>query len=192
MILGGDADRPKPVRELYAVFRRSARPSDLYVQRFARRDAPGDLPEEADIPADMRSALSEQIGTPLYDDTRLIVGTTERGIYAVPTTADAICLGSFPVGGNGCGQPGPLGVEVEWDEADGDSPFALYGIVGDDVSSVEAVIDGRRREAELGENGYWLVLEDGGRHQLQEVILRLHNGATRVLPVPKPKPHPRG
>jgi len=31
-------------------------------------------------------------------------------------------------------------VQVEWDEAYGDSPFLLYGIVGDDVSGVEAVV----------------------------------------------------
>jgi hypothetical protein len=188
MFLGGDAeDKPTPVRELYSVFRRSATPSDLYVRQLARRDTHGGLiDEEPDTPPHIRSAFREQIGTPLYDDTRLIVGTTERGIYAMPTTADAICLGSFPDGGGGCGQPGPHGVKIGWDDASGDSPFLLYGIVGDDVSSVEVVVDGRRREAELGENGYRLVL--GRRPQLKEAILRLHGGATWVLPLPKPRP----
>ena len=189
VFLGGDAeDRRRPIRELYAVFRRPARPGDLYAQEHARGDQHGFLGEEADIPPHMRSVFEQQIGAPLYDETRLIVGTTERGIYALPTTADAICLGAFPNGGGGCGQPGPHGVQVEWDEASADSPFVLYGIIGDDVSSVEVVVDGSRREAELGENGYRIVFEDGDRQQLQEVILRLRGGATHVLPLPKPHP----
>lgn len=180
---------PTPVRELYAVFRRPALPNDLRVQQLARRDSPFSLIEPGiGMPPHIRSAFREGIGTPRYDDTRLIVGTTERGIYAVPTTSDSICLGSFPNGGSGCGQPGPHGVQVEWDEASGDSPFLLYGIVGDDVSSVDVVIDGRRLQAELGENGYWLVLDDADRQQLREVILRLDGGGTHVLPLAKPDP----
>src|SRR5690349_11737697 len=99
---------PKPIRELYAVFRRPAGQNALYVQQLARRDPPGGLGEEHDMSMrpHIRSAFSEGIGTPLSDDTRLTVGTTERGISAVPTTADSICLGAFPDGGTSCGQPG--------------------------------------------------------------------------------------
>jgi hypothetical protein len=179
MFLRGDAE-PTPVRELYAVFRRSAQPSDLFVQQLARRDAPSDLSDE-DLRLPHIQSVRELLGTPLYDDTRLIVGTTERGIYAIPTTAEAVCFGSFPDGGSGCGQPGPHGVRIEWDDPDDGSSFLLYGIVGDEVESVEALVGGRAREAELGENGYRLEVADRGRDQLQELILHLHGGATDTL-----------
>jgi hypothetical protein len=106
MFLGGDAaSPPTPVRELYAVFRRSARPSDLHVQQLARQDAYGGSDIGPDTPAHLQDAFRAQIGAPLYVETRLLVGTIERGIYAVPTTAEAICLGSFPDGGGNCGRP---------------------------------------------------------------------------------------
>ena len=159
-------------------------PSDLRVQLLARRDAYGGLEEEPDMPAKTRSAFRDQLGAPLYDRTRLLVGTARRGIYALPTTAEAICLGSFPDGGGSVGLPGPHGLRVAFDDdANEASPFRLYGIVGDDVASVEVIVDGGVREAELGQNGYWLVIEDGQREQLEELILRLHGGTTHVLPL---------
>lgn len=168
---------PTPIPKLYAVFRRSALASDLHVQELARSDLDVGPEVERHVPADFLAALQEQIGAPLYDQTRLVVGTIERGIYAVPTTAEAICLGSFPYGGSGCERPTRHGVCVEYDAADDDSSFLLYGIVGDDVASVEAVVGGQTREAELGENGYWLEVPDNGPDQLQELILHLHGGA---------------
>jgi hypothetical protein len=109
--LGGDAESPPaPIRELNTVFRRSARPPDVFVRQLAKADGRGGLEQELDTPEQIRSAFSAQLGAPLYDDRRLIVGTAERGIYAVPTTAEAICLGLFPNGGGSCGLPGPHGV----------------------------------------------------------------------------------
>lgn len=183
VFLGGHAE-PTPVRELYAVFRRSAQPSDTFVQQLARRDAACDPADEQFLGPVFRLSR-EHLGIPVYDDTRLIMGTTERGIYALPTTAEAVCLGSFPDGGGSCGPPGPHGVCINWEGPDDGSPFRLYGIVGDEVSSIEARVDGRPLEAELGENGFCLELERGGDHQVQEVILHLHDGATRVLPLPE-------
>jgi len=182
MFLGGrTASPPTPVRELYAVSRRSARTSDLYVQELARREAYGGREAEPDTPAHIGAALHEQIGAPLYEETRLLVGTIERGIYAVPSTAETICLGSFPDGGGSCGRPTRHGVRVDYEAADDDSSLLVYGIVGDDVESVEVVVGGQMREAELGENGCRLAITDGGPQQLQELILRLHGGATDKL-----------
>jgi len=169
---------PTPVSELYAVFRRSALASDLQAIKHARWGLEPHLQLEGHVPADVLAAFREELGAPLYDQTRLIAGTIERGIYAVPTTTEAICLGAFPLGGSGCERPTRHGLCIEYDVADDDSSFLLYGIVGDDVSSVEAVVGGQRREAELGENGYRLEVFDHGPDQLQELILHLHGGAT--------------
>jgi hypothetical protein len=59
---------------------------------------------------------------------------------------------------------------------------------GDAASpSVEVVVGGQARDAELGENGYRLAIE-GGRHQLQELLLHLHGGATDTLNLQIPSP----
>jgi hypothetical protein len=179
---------PTPISALYAVFRRSALASDLHVQELARSDLDDGLEVERHVPADVLAAFQEQLGAPVYDQTRLVVGTIERGIYAVPTTAEAICVGSFPLGGSGCVRPTRHGVCVDYDAADDDSSFLLYGIVGDDVASVEAVVGGQTREAELGENGYRLEVPDHGPDQLQELILHFHGGATDRLNLHIPNP----
>ena len=95
-----------------------------------------------------------------------------------PTRSD---LGSFPHGGGSCGRPTRHGVRVACNAADDDSSVLLYGIVGDDVESIEVVVGAQVREAELGKNGYRLAVADGGRQQLQELILHMHGGATDTL-----------
>jgi hypothetical protein len=180
IFLEGDGEAsPTPISELYAVFRRPALTSDLHVREVARSDL--DVDPEGHVPADVLAVYQEGIGAPVYNQTRLVVGTIERGIYAVPTTAEAICVGAFPLGGCGCERPTGHGVCVHYDAAEDDSSFLLYGIVGDDVASVEAVVGGQTREAELGENGYRLDVPDHGHAQLQELVLHLHGGAKDTL-----------
>jgi hypothetical protein len=158
MFLGGESVPQTPVRDLYAVFRRPASPIDLAVRQLVTRDMYFELDDD-ETPPDIRSAF-RAMGTPLYDDARLLVGTTESGVYAVPTTGDAICLGALPDGGGSCGQPGRHGVFVAFDSPSVGSPFRLYGMVGDDggqlrvggrVGAVEDVLGAEAGESAVEE-----------------------------------------
>ena len=172
-VMSAHGGPPRPPRELYAVFRRPPRSSDLEAQQRARDDALLDTVGAPD-------ALGASIGGPLYEDARLVLGSGSRGIYALPTTRGAVCVGAFPDGGAGCGTPGPHGLSVEYDDSLG---LRLYGLVADDVRGVDVVVGGVTRQAELGENGYRLKLADAGWGQLHALRLHLRNGATERIPL---------
>ena len=170
--------QPAPPRELYAVFRRPPRADDLEAQQRARDDA------LLDSVGDHRaSGATASIGRPLYDDTRLVLGNVGRGVYALPTTKGAVCVGAFPNGGGGCATLGPHGLSVDYDDAADGLPFRLYGLVADEVRRVDVVLDGVTRQANLGENGYGLELADARWQQLHNLVLHLRSGATETVPL---------
>jgi hypothetical protein len=158
--------KPLPVRDLYGIFRRRATAADIAVAAVARDDGYED----------------DELGRPLYDQTRLLFGTRTQGVYALPTSTDAVCVSNFPNGGAGCGEPGPHGLTVDFDEASGQTPFVLYGLVGDDVQSVDFVFaDGGLRHAEVRENAYYVQMP-GQQTDPDRFILHLRNGVSDVLP----------
>lgn len=171
-----DGNLPTTPREVYAVFRRPPRSSDVAMQKLARADG---LLDSVGGPG--RAVAS--LGRPLYADTRLIVGTVGDGVYALPTTTGAVCVGAVPNGGNGCTGTGggPHGLSVDYDAPSDGRPFRLYGLVGDDVVGVDAVVGGVARQAELGENGYSIELADAGWDRLSKLVLHLHGGATETV-----------
>lgn len=104
-------------------------------------------------------------------------------MYAVPTTSQAICIGHFPSGGAGCGSPGPHGLTVDYDDASDGAPWILYGMAGDDVVSLDAVVAGKTHHARLGQNAYVLELPAAQREEPERLILHLRSGATDELPL---------
>ena len=167
---------PPPPHELYAVFRRAPRSSDVEVRERARGDA--FLGSVGD-----HSVEGASLGTPMYDNTRLVFGGIRDGVYALPTTNGAVCLSAFPNGGGGCGLPGPRGLSIGYDDAIDGQPFRLYGLVGDQVRGVDVVVSGVTQHAELGENGFRLQLADARWGQLHNLVLHLRSGATEAVPL---------
>ena len=178
MFLGADEPPPSPVADLYAVFRRPPRAADLAVQKVARMDG---LADEFDIGPSTGSPPEPSLGKPLYEKTRLILGMESHGVYAVPTTTDSVCSGQFPDGAGGCGQPGPHGITMDYGEAS--SELLIYGLIGDDVEGVDAVVDGMTRPAELAENAYLLRLSQVRSANLDVVVLHLRDGGSDELPL---------
>jgi hypothetical protein len=146
------------------------------VQKLARAD--GLLDSVGDL-----GRAGASLGRPLYADTRLIVGSVGNGVYALPTTTGGVCVGAVPNGGGGCtGRGGgPHGLSVDYDAPSDGHPFRLYGLVGDDVVGVDAVVGGVARQAKLGENGFRIELTDAGWDQLGRLILHLRGGATETV-----------
>jgi hypothetical protein len=173
-----DGSPPPTAQELYGVFRRPPWSSDVAAQQLARADALLDSVGEPGL-------AGASLGRPLYADTRLIVGNVGDGVYALPTTSGAGCVGAVPNGGGGCGGPvqGLHGLSVEYDAPSGGLPLRLYGLVGDDVRRVDVVVDGVPRQAELGENGYRIELADAGWNQVSKLVLHLRSGATEAVPL---------
>jgi hypothetical protein len=170
--ISGSAEPTSP-QDLYAVFRRASNGEDLRVRETATEDSfvdsAGNDPTE--------SALGEA----MYGETRLVSGTPGNGLYAYPTTKDAVCVGHMPNGGGACGDPGPHGLTVGYDEPADGEPFITYGLVGDDVRSIDVVIDGITHHAEVRENGYMLEVPAGRGGQTEHLILHLRDGTTDDL-----------
>jgi hypothetical protein len=61
--------------------------------------------------------------------------------------------------------------------------FAIvYGMVGDDVTSVDLVVDGKRERAQLGENGFALEIPDAPNKTLGKLVLKHHDGSVTEFP----------
>ena len=168
---GDDATGDKSPYDLYEVFRRAPQENDTRAREVAKANGIFRRPDL--VPSD-----------PVYEDARLVAGTTSDGVYALPTTGQEICIGRFPNGGSGCQTPGPHGITIGFDDAEDGSSIFLYGLIGDDVRSVDAVMDGTEHRAELGENGYFAELPSARGQQLEKVVLHLRSGETQELTLP--------
>jgi len=87
----------------------------------------------------------------------------------------------MPNGGGACGDPGPHGLTVGYDETADGEPFVAYGLVGDDVRSIDLVIDGITHHAEVGDNGYMLKVPVSQGAEIEHLILHLSDGTTDDL-----------
>jgi hypothetical protein len=172
-----DGSAPKAPHEVYRVFRRASLASDVRVGKRARADALLDL-------GPAHTGARASLGSPVYGDTRLVLGTTDDGVYALPTTSDGVCVSAFPDGGGGCTGTvsGLHGLTVDYDGSS--HGLRIYGLVGDDVVGVDVVVDGVTRHAEFGENGYRLELADRRWQQVRSFVLKLRDGTTDAIPLP--------
>ncbi len=168
---GDDATSDTSPRDLYEVFRRPPQENDTQAREVVKSEGVFRRPDL--VPSD-----------PIYEDTRLVAGTTSNGVYALPTTGQEICVGRFPNGGSGCQTPGPHGITIGYDDAEDGSSIFLYGLVGDDVRSVGAVMGGTEHQAQLGENGYFAELPSARGQQLEKVVIHLRSGESKELTLP--------
>ena len=58
----------------------------------------------------------------------------------------------------------------------------VYGMVGDDVASVDLVVDGKHERAQLGENGFALEIPDAPDKTLERLVLKHHDGSVTEFP----------
>jgi len=161
----------RPAQDLYAAFRRTPRADDREAAAIARADAYVDPTDPTDDP----------LGEPIYSETRLVSGTSRHGLYALPTNKGAVCTGVIPGGGGGCGDPGPHGLTVGYDDPADGSPFNVYGLVGDDVRAIDVVVGGVTRHVQVVDNGYMLEVAGARRSGIQNLVLHLRDGTTDVL-----------
>jgi hypothetical protein len=58
----------------------------------------------------------------------------------------------------------------------------VYGMVGDDVTSVDLVVDGERQRAQLGGNGFALEIADAPNKTLEKLVLTHRNRSVTEFP----------
>jgi hypothetical protein len=181
---GSEVER-RPVKELYAVFRRPRNVADRAAGEVAARQGALDLGDfEPDRPRP--SGISDddwrraQLGNVVKSEGRLLLaglGGDADMLYAAPTDNDAVAHALLPNGGGGCSHPGPDGIELGWhqDEA-GD--LVVFGLVGDSVEAVDLLVGRRFQHARMGENAFGLRLENTAGADLRRVVLRRCDGTT--------------
>jgi hypothetical protein len=168
-----DTER-RPIKVLYSVFSRPRNDAHRQASELAARwgalDMGGDLEEEMDRPPgvseeDWRASLP---GEAIEEEGRLLLqglGTEEGMVYAAPTTNDHVCHTLLPNGGGGCGAPGPDGLDLHW-VYQPSRPLVVYGLVGDEITSVDVVIAGQTYAARMGENAFGIRVEGAKPNEL--------------------------
>jgi hypothetical protein len=172
-IVAEDADR-RPVKELYRVFRRSQSRSEVEIKPQMAVDAACSAHGGPDSAQYGRTIT--RLGRILLSD----VGRSHDVLVAVPTTTDLVTVALSGEGGT-CGRPMTgdglmIALQVFGRVA------IVYGMVGDDVASVELVVDGEHQRAQLGENGFAIEISDAPNKTLEKLVLQHHDGSVTEFP----------
>ena len=129
---------------------------------------PGQAPLGSGDPSSARTLLSN-------------LGRARRALRSVATSSGGVCLilSGFPPQ---CVPTLKSGSEIAWYIAPSASPTIIFGIVRDDVESVEAVTaDDRSITARLANNAFYLELSDG---QATRLVVHLADGSSDDVPLP--------
>jgi len=182
------AGDPRPINELYSVFSRPRTQADEAAGALARLSGALDL-GPADDPSDRPPQISEepwramQPGKVLEDEGRLLLaglGGDEDMLYAAPTENGHICHALLPNGGGGCGPPGADGLDLSYSYRHAGG-LVVYGLVGDEVASVEIAIQGERLPAQMGENAFGLRVPDAKPSHFRGIALHRRDGSRREI-----------
>jgi hypothetical protein len=178
----------RPIRELYSVFSRPRTPADEEAAELARRWGALDIGWEPD-PSDRPSSVPEpewrasQPGKVLKSEGRLLLaglGEQEDMLYAAPTENGHIARALLPNGGGGCGPPGEDGLVLAYTYRHGGG-LVVYGLVADEIASVEVAVQDKLRPAQIGENAFGLRVADGKPSHLHGIVLRRRDGSHREI-----------
>jgi hypothetical protein len=167
LVIAGDGTKDRrPVTEWYSVFSRPGTARDRAVAEEVAQFAEPEGGCGAPISARARLLLSG-IGAQHYD------------LVAVPTSTGFVAYGLLPTGGGGCGRPFRglvLAGEI-------DSDVVLhYGLVPDDVESVEVVLKGRAHEARMGDNAFAVEVKGASEKDGGQVVVHRRDGTTQTFP----------
>jgi hypothetical protein len=177
----------RSVKELYGVFRRPRNDADRSAGELAARWGALDFGPAAEYPrpagvseADWRLA---QLGNVVEAEGRLLLaglGGEVDMLYAAPTDNDCIAHALLPNGGSGCAAPGPDGLHMGWDQTEA-GDLVVFGLVADQIESVDFVIGEMTHEAPMGENAFGLRLERAREADLERVVLHRRDGTTSEI-----------
>jgi hypothetical protein len=145
-------------------------------------DPPGVSEEE------WRASLPDE---PIEEEGRLLLqglGAEEDMVYAASTTNDHICHALLPSGGVVCGAPGPDGLDLHW-VYQPSRPLVVYGLVGDEITSVDVVIAGQTYAARMGENAFGIRVEGAKPSELDIVVLHRRDGTTNNIGLASARPN---
>ena len=109
------------------------------------------------------------------------LGSERRALRSVATSTGGVCLilSGFHLQ---CVPTLKSDQEIAWYIAPSASPTIIFGIVRDDVESVEAVTtDDRSISARLANNAFYIELSDG---QATRLVAHLADGSSDDLPLP--------
>lgn len=133
----------------------------------------------------------------IADSRRLLAnaGSARRSFYAIPTDAGKVCYVLTNGGPLGCSSaeefqsPAPLSFgQFDPDGLGEGEPFAIYGIIPNEVTAVEVLNSkGERAAAVMGRNAFYYEFLDGTRWA-SELVLIYENGASETIGVPAPPP----
>jgi hypothetical protein len=161
-----------PDTAVMSIFARPARPSDSIPSATA-----GILAQfsQAPVPDYLNPGTAEQASA-----RRALVGAglANASLFLVPTAKGSLCMAWSPdVYGGGCTQGFESGVHVIFIHGFRNGEMHLWGIRRDDVSNIDAIVDGQSRPVVLGENSFFfegatlpsqldLTLTDGSHQQV--------------------------
>jgi hypothetical protein len=175
----------RPLKEIYGVFRRPSNEADLRARDLAQRTGvlEGDSPDDLSHPGMSEEArAAAALGDIVVDGGRLVfsgLGGATDMLYVAPTTNNKIVHAVLPNGGGGTGSPGPDGLVLSVNSM---SPGAVVmGLVGDAIMAVDLVVDGKRLEAQMSENGFGLRIDDGA---VEGIVLHRQDGTSMELQLP--------
>jgi hypothetical protein len=163
-----------PLKKLYGVFRR---PQKIRESQIAH-------------PCSTIAVGGEDRGKPISGLRRILlrdVGRRRYELMAQPTTTGNVNLGLSPEGlspegSASCGST-PMtadGLILAAVLEDGDG--VVYGMVGDGVVSLDAVVDGVRYHARLNENGFAAHIPDAFGKVVEKLVLVRKNGSKAEFP----------
>lgn len=154
---------------------------------FAPRDAVSAVAGLAQSEAQHRAASpgtdnSPPLGVAQPGESRRLLsdlGSAHRALTAIPTTSGGVCLALTDFTPQ-CVPTFKNGQEVSWFVVTpSDGPVALYGLVRDNVTAVEAVFaDGRTAAARLANNAFYLELT---ADQPGSLVAHLADGSSDVV-----------
>ena len=191
-----DTER-RPIKGLYSVFSRPRNDADREAGELAARwgalDMGGDVEEEMDRPPgvseeEWRASLPDEA---IEEEGRLLLQglcAEEDMVYAAPTTKDHVCHMLLPNGGGGCGASGPDGLGLHW-VYQPFRPLVVYGLVGDEITSVDVVIAGQTYAARMGENAFGIRVEGAKPSELDTVVLHRRDGTANNIGLASARPN---
>lgn len=167
-------DEPRPVRELYAAFRRPQNDADRAAAELVRR-----LGTLTGLPIEFDEAEGRLLLAGLGGDHDLI--------YAVPVGVDRLAYAVLPNGGGEAGtRPGPDGLLLMQNQTEA-MDLVVHGMVGDEIESVDLVVAGATHGARMGENAFGLRLERTHEADQERLVLHRRDGTTNEIGL-RPEP----
>ncbi|MGH9890944.1 MAG: hypothetical protein ACREA0_02950 [bacterium] len=183
-----DTER-RPIKEIYSVFSRPRNDADQRGGELAARWGALDMGGDVEMPRPLGVSEEEWRASPsgemIVEEGRvplLGLGGEEDMLYAAPTSNDHIHLALLPNGGGGCGAPGTDGLDLHWAYTPS-RPLVIYGLVGDEIGSVDVVIAGQTYAARMGENAFGIRVGGSKPSELGTVILHRRDGTTKSIPL---------